>query len=142
MYKKLNLEKKKKKNVNWLLFDILQSDWPEKSIPTSIVIWPTLPTHQVWGSLIKGNLSYHKKTNVWCPPNLTIRFHLVNKLVISENIIVNWLLFDILQSDWPEKSIPTSIVIWPTLPTHQVWGSLIKGNLSYHKKLMFDAHPI
>ena len=41
--------KKKKKNVNWLLFDILQSDWPEKSIPTSIVIWPTLPTHQVWG---------------------------------------------------------------------------------------------
>ena len=79
--------KNKNKIVNWSLFDILQSDWPEKSIPTSIVIWPTLPTRQVWGSLIKGNSSYHKKTNVWCPPNLIIRFHLVNKLMISENII-------------------------------------------------------
>ena len=99
---------------------ILRSNWSQN--PSPLVSWCDIPTCKDWCWLIKGNLSYHKKTNVW------LKTTIFSKLA------------RILQSNWPQKHFPP--VSWYDPPTCKVWCWLIKGNSSYHKKkLMFDTCP-
>ena len=46
----------------------------------------------------------------------------------------------ILQSNWPQNQSP--LVSWYDIPTCKIWCWLIKGNPSYHKKLMFHLKPL